>query len=1113
MSFSNGDKLVRELQSPDRSNRCALDSREFHFVSDNKQAPTSEAPSGPEAETIAPSSQPPVLQDGSTQSESPPSGPTFPPIPGYEILSELGRGGMGVVYQARHSQLQREVALKMILAGGHADSADLARFRTEAEAIARLQHPNIVQIHEIGEHEGKPFFSLEFCDGGSLAQKINGTPLPPIEAAQIIETLARAMSYAHQRGVVHRDLKPANVLLVSSGVVSKEESTTHRLPLTTYQLKITDFGLAKKLDEAGQTASGAILGTPSYMAPEQAGGKGKEVGPAADIYALGAILYEFLTGRPPFRAATALDTLLQVVTDDPVPPTQLQSKTPKDLETICLKCLQKEPGKRYASALELAEDLRRFQAGEPILARPIGLLGRATKWVKRRPAIAGLIAVVIAVALAGLGAVLWQLQQTRHALDLADKALEKSETNLYINQIALARRELLAHNLHFADQYLSDCSEAHRGWEWYYLKRQCNPELFVYRGHRANVGEVIFSPDGRYFASRESGDVQKMVKKGWVKDVFEGTVKVWDAATGRELFSLFHARATGMAFSPDSSTLAVNSLGPPIEELLGPDGWGPLTRPVVKILELPAGRQKHSIPLPEQMTGTRIQFSPSGDQLVFWHPNAFNLGAFDLATGKVIWHQNQVAQGVAFLNQGKRLTTFRNETVTHWETATGKKESSSAFPEPVQAISSDGQLVVTAPLNNNEKGGEIRIWRADTGKEIASLKGHSGKIRLSPDRKKLAFEIWKDGKAIIQLWDVKTGTQEIILRAPREFLDFAFSPKGKLIVSSNSDKAVRVWDLSKPGEFQTLARLGKVPIFLAFQPDSDRLVTAAGEFVGAPSEIRLWESNSGKEILSFKPHPLGILSLCLSPDGKQLATAGVNSINEKGVIDQTEIKLWDTATGKELLSGPTHTHLYTIAFRNGGLYFLKQTFDREHGARCDVVFWDPGTGVVRPTPVVKVDGDMVFITPDAGKYVFNKEGAVVLWDTATEKELRRLSLDGLAIAISPDGRRVLVKEREREGEAGRVKAIDIETGKELFTLRDSGKRIHWVAFSPDGRRLVSANWDSTVTIWHGLTGQELLTLSGHGGPVLHVAFSPDGRLLASAGEDRTVKIWNGQPLE
>jgi hypothetical protein len=290
-------------------------------------------------------------------------------IPGYEILEELGRGGMGVVYKARQLGLNRLVALKMILAGAYAGPEELARFRTEAEAVARLQHPNIVQIHEIGEYEGRPYFSLEYVDGGSLERMTAHKPQPFREAAQIVEILARAMHAAHQRGIVHRDLKPANVLLARS-------DSRHGVRLGSpaeagyYEPKITDFGLAKKLDQAGgQTQSGVILGTPSYMAPEQAGGKNRQIGPAADVYALGAILYELLTGRPPFQGVTPLDTVLQVLSEEPIPPGRLRSKTPPELETICLNCLQKNPSQRYPSAEALADDLRRFLNDERIETR------------------------------------------------------------------------------------------------------------------------------------------------------------------------------------------------------------------------------------------------------------------------------------------------------------------------------------------------------------------------------------------------------------------------------------------------------------------------------------------------------------------------------------------------------------------------------------------------------------------------------------------------------------------------------------------------------------------------------------------------------------------------
>ncbi len=300
-------------------------------------------------------------------------------IAGHKILGELGRGGMGVVYKARQVKLNRVVALKMVLAGAHAGSEQLARFQTEAEAVARLQHPNVVQIYEVGEHEGLPFFSLEYVDGGSLAGRIGGKPQPPADAARMVERLADAMDSAHRQQIIHRDLKPANVLLTADG-----------------DPKITDFGLAKRLEgDSGQTRSGTLMGTPSYMAPEQARGDTKNVGPLSDIYALGAILYEMLTGRPPFQGTTIVEVLDLVQKQEPVPPSRLQPNVPRDLETICLKCLQKEPPQRYATAGALAADLLRFLGGETIMARPVGHVEKGWRWCRRNPRLAGLTAAVV----------------------------------------------------------------------------------------------------------------------------------------------------------------------------------------------------------------------------------------------------------------------------------------------------------------------------------------------------------------------------------------------------------------------------------------------------------------------------------------------------------------------------------------------------------------------------------------------------------------------------------------------------------------------------------------------------------------------------------------------
>jgi len=356
-------------------------------------------PTDPDRTAHRPDGNPEVTADHAPGGETPDVTAGYPPaaapaegVPGYELLGELGRGGMGVVYKARQAALGRVVALKMILAGPHATPAAVARFLAEARAVARFQHPNIVQIFETGEAAGLPYFALEYVDGATLAKRIARSPQDPAYAAAVAAQLARAVQYAHDRGVVHRDLKPANVLLTADGTA-----------------KVTDFGLAKFDEDSGQTQSGQVLGTPSYMAPEQAEGR-TDVGPAADVWALGAILYDLLTGRPPFAGSSVVDTLTMVRTREPVPPGRLAARVPLDLETICLKCLQKDPARRYPSAAALADDLDRYRAGKPILARPVSAAEKAWRWGRRNPV--GAAAVLLAaVVLVGGPVVSWRMYE------------------------------------------------------------------------------------------------------------------------------------------------------------------------------------------------------------------------------------------------------------------------------------------------------------------------------------------------------------------------------------------------------------------------------------------------------------------------------------------------------------------------------------------------------------------------------------------------------------------------------------------------------------------------------------------------------------------------------
>jgi serine/threonine-protein kinase len=337
------------------------------------------------------------------------AGADLPRIRGYKVEALLGRGGMGIVYKARHLRLNRRVALKMLLAGAYAGPPERARFQREAEAVASLRHANIVQVYDVGDHEGCPYFTMELLEGGSLAQALTGTPQPACQAEALLITLAEAVRVAHRGGIVHRDLKPANILFAADGTP-----------------KIADFGLARHFDEGpALTLSGARVGTPSYMAPEQVVGKAGAIGPGVDIYALGALLYELLTGRPPFQAETATETERQVIAAEPVPPARLNPKVPRDLETICLKCLHKDPQRRYATVEALAEDLKRFQRHEPIAARRAGLPERTVKWVRRHPTPAAILAASFLLVMMLVGGSLWLAVQQAHRRDRVDADLKE----------------------------------------------------------------------------------------------------------------------------------------------------------------------------------------------------------------------------------------------------------------------------------------------------------------------------------------------------------------------------------------------------------------------------------------------------------------------------------------------------------------------------------------------------------------------------------------------------------------------------------------------------------------------------------------------------------------
>jgi eukaryotic-like serine/threonine-protein kinase len=724
-----------------------------------------------------------------------------PVVPNYEVFGEQGRGGMGVVYRARQVPLNRPCALKMILAGAHATPEAIARFLAEAQTIARLQHPHIVQIHHIGEADGLPFFELEYLPSGSLNQQFDGTPWPPQRAAHLVEQLAGAIAEAHRLGVVHRDLKPANVLLADDGTP-----------------KIADFGLAKMLDsESGLTQSDLILGSPSYMAPEQAEGRSQKVGPAADIYALGAILYELLVGRPPFRGATVLETLDQVKGSEPVPPSRLVPKLPRDLETIALKCLHKESARRYADAASLAEDLRRFLANEPIRARRVSAAERSWRWCQRNPVVAGLMAAVFVLlaTLAGVASVGYV--QTNRALngeskqrELAEEAEAKAkgEANRARAAEQEVRRQWYAASINLMQPAwdtgqvgrlhakLAE-TEAYpeRGFEWYYLQRLCHLEQHTLVGHRDVVNSVAWSPDGTRLATGSR----------------DGTAKVWEAASGQERLTLRgHAGPVySVSWSPDGTRLAAGT----------GDGMG-------TVWEAAGGRELLTLRGHTGLVGS-VSWSPDGTRL---------------ATGS------------------------RDGTAKVWEAASSRELLTlRGHTNAVNSVpwSPDGTRLATGSWD-----GTAKVWDTAGGRELLTLRGHTSwvnSVSWSPVGTQLATGS-DDGTA--RVWDAAGGGEPLTLRGHTRLVgSVSWSPDGSRLATASEDGTAKVWDAAGGRERLTLKGHAGPGGPASWSSDGTRLATGS-----ADCTAKVWDAAGGRELLTLKGHASVILSVSWSPDGMRLAT-------------------------------------------------------------------------------------------------------------------------------------------------------------------------------------------------------------------------------------------------
>ncbi len=1062
----------------------------------------------------------------------------LPVVPGYEVLGELGRGGMGVVYKAWQVRLHRVVALKMVLAGAHASPEAVARLRIEAEAVGRLQHPNIVQIYEVGEVDGRPFFSMEYVDGGSLAARLAGTPTPADQAARFVEVLARAVHAAHQKGIVHRDLTPANVLLVSGGGVIGESApgTTRHLPLTTHQPKITDFGLAKLMIGGGEsrTQTGAVMGTPSYMAPEQARGRTPDIGPAADVYSLGALLYELLAGRPPFKGASVLETLEQVCSTEPVSLRQLQPRLPRDLETICLKCLEKEPTRRYPTAEALADELARFTRHEPIQARPVGRLGRLRRWCRRNPALAAATGLAAAALVAvAVVSVSFGVHQYRAATRL-NRALKEAEARrrevdrlaagLTLDRgLALCNRGdvdrgllWLAHALELAGRAdapgLEEVIRANlTAW-----RRQFHP-LRGLLEHRGWVEAVAFSPDGRRAATAS----------------LDRTARLWDVATGRPVGPpLEHRGKVSVAVFDRTGAVLLTAderaaylwdgatgkaLRPPLRDpagvrcaALSPDGKMVLTGGTdgaARLWDADSGTSR-------VLTGHRgpvaVAAFSAGGRLALTGGDDGTVRLWETATGRPLEvpplrHQGPIL-AAAFGPDGKRVATAgQDETAGLWDPLNGRMIARLRHAGPVTALafSPAGARLATASRDRT-----ARIWDAATGAPAGPPLPHESlltAVAFSPDGR-LLLTASKGSRA--RVWDVVSGT---MVHGPLPHQGavqaVAFHPAGTMALTAGHESAARLWEIVRRDESRTgLAGTGELHA-IAFSPDG-KLLAAAGIGPAVP----LWQVATGRSVGSLEHAGAArVRAVAFSRDGRLLVTGG----------DDHTARLWQAATRQELSRFPHSGKVTAVALSPDGKTLLTGTMNRV------LSLWDVDSGKLR-TAFEGHRGPVYALafSPDGRTFVSGSSDLTArLWETAGGKPVGRpLRHQGpvWAAAFSPDGAQVATGSTDKT-----VRFWDAATGRSQgrplhvagFWPQEAADRpaalprfepdaVRSLVYSPDGLLLMVGTWGANGQLWDVATRKPVGVPLRHRGAVLAGRFTGAGHRVWSAAEDRTARAWD-----